>query len=182
MQVPKPAQLIGAILFVALVASAVYVLATVSAEASPVALTKTYSNPAWGFALKMPADFSAYPPHATPDRDATGAPTGQAIVLQNQKGDSLQIVITPSDKASPDNTITAADLEREAPDVDPSEAQSVQLPSGVTGMTFTQGVPPPAPTTADVLIFTYRGNLYVLTAPTKDRTLFEAMVETWTFI
>jgi hypothetical protein len=49
-------------------------------------------------------------------------------------------------------------------------------------MTFTVGGPPPAPTSADVLMFTYRGNLYVLTAPTKDRALFEAMMETWKFI
>jgi hypothetical protein len=182
MQVPKPAQLIGAAVFVAFVALAIYFLATFSAEASLAALTKTYSNPAWGFMLKMPADFSAYPPNATPGRDATGALTGQAIVLQNAEGDSLQIVVTPSELASPDNTFTVADLAREAPDVDPSLAQPVQLASGVTGMTFTQGGPPPAPTSEDVLMFTYRGNLYVLTAPTKDRALFEAMMETWTFL
>jgi hypothetical protein len=55
----------------------------------------------------MPADFTAYPPNATPGRDETGAPTGQAIVLQNQKVTSLQIVVTPTDEASPDNTFTA---------------------------------------------------------------------------
>jgi hypothetical protein len=92
--------------------------------------------------------------------DATGAPIGQAIFLQNHKGDSLQIVVTHSDKASPDNTFTVADLKREAPYVDPSDAQSVQLASGVSGMIFTEGGPPPASTSADVLIFTFRGNLY----------------------
>jgi hypothetical protein len=145
-------------------------------------LTKTYTNAAYGFALKMPADFSAYPPNASPARDATGALTGQAIVLQNTAGDAVQIVVTPADKASPDNTFTATDLQREAPYIDPSEAQSVDLASGVTGMTFTVGGPPPAPTSSDVLMFTYRGNLYVLTAPTKDRALLEAMMETWTFL
>jgi hypothetical protein len=43
----------------------------------------------------MPADFAAYPPNATPTRDETGAPTGQAIVLQNKGGAMVQIIITP---------------------------------------------------------------------------------------
>ena len=182
MPLPKSAvQLFGAIIVISLAALAIHVLASFNADASP-ALTKTYSNAAWGFMLKMPADFAAYPPNAIPERHDTGAPTGQAIVLQNKSGAAVQIVVMQSDRASPDNTFTAADLAREAPDIDPSDAQPVQLASGVTGMTFTQEVPPPAPTSADVLMFTYRGNLYVLNAPTKDRALFEAMMETWTFI
>ena len=179
---PKSAvQLIGAVIFVALGALAIHFLAAFSVDASP-ALTKTYSNAAWGFTLKMPADFSAYPPNATPQRDETGAPTIQAIVLQNKSGAAVQIVVMQSDRASPDNAFTAADLAREAPDIDPSDARPVQLASGVTGMTFTQEVPPPAPTSADVLMLTYRGNLYVLNAPTKDRALFEAIMATWKFI
>ena len=41
---PKPARLIAAIIFIALVASAIHFLAT---KPSSGALTKTYSNPAW---------------------------------------------------------------------------------------------------------------------------------------
>jgi len=40
--------------------------------------------------LKMPDDFSAYPPDVSPDLDADGKPTGEAIVLQNQNGDAVQ--------------------------------------------------------------------------------------------
>jgi hypothetical protein len=61
----------------------------------PAALTKTYTNAGYGFTLKMSADFAAYPPNATPTRDETGAPTGQAIVLQNKGGAMVQIIITP---------------------------------------------------------------------------------------
>jgi hypothetical protein len=46
--------------------------------------------------LKMPADFSAYPPNAAPERDETGAPMGQAIVLQNKSGAAVQIGIRAS--------------------------------------------------------------------------------------
>jgi hypothetical protein len=173
----SPTTIVGAVLLLAL---AVFTLhATPTASASPTALAKTYKNTDYGFALKMPADFSAYPPNASPGRDATGAKTGEAIVLQNQKGDMVQIVITPDDRASPDNTFTATDLEREAPYVDPSDAQPVQLAQGVTGMTFTEPAADGAST--DALIFTYRGNLYELSANTTDRALFEAMMETWSF-
>jgi hypothetical protein len=43
------------------------------AEASPAALTCTIA--VYGFTLKMPADLSAYPPDATPERDATSIPS-----------------------------------------------------------------------------------------------------------
>ena len=74
---------------------AMHVHAGASDDASSIVLTKTYTDPAYGFTLKMPADFSAYPPDAVPNRDASGNPTGEAIVLQNQKGEAAQIVITP---------------------------------------------------------------------------------------
>jgi hypothetical protein len=95
MPLQKPAQLIGAVVFVALVASAIHSLASRS-RGSLSALTKTYSNPTYGFMLKMPADFSAYPPNAAPERDETGAPMGQAIVLQNKSGAAVQIGIRAS--------------------------------------------------------------------------------------
>ncbi len=82
MPLPKPAQLLAAIIFIALMASAIHFLAGFDAKAS-----------AYGFTLKMPADFSAYPPNATPERDKTGAPMGQAIVLQNSDSAMVQIVV-----------------------------------------------------------------------------------------
>jgi hypothetical protein len=112
---PKSAiPLIGAIIFLALAALAIYFLATRSAETSP-ALTKTRSNAAYGFMLKMPADFAAYPPNATPNRDETGAPTGQALLLQNTHGTMVQIVIAPDTRAQPSTNLTVDDIERSAP-------------------------------------------------------------------
>jgi hypothetical protein len=119
-------------------------------------LTQTYRNTDWGFSLKMPADFAADPPNAIPMRDANGKLTGQGIVLRNDKGDMVRITVTSDANASPDNTFSTDDLAREAPSVDPAGATPVQLPNGVTGMTFTDGPYPPATTTTDELIFTYR--------------------------
>ncbi len=107
---PKSAvQSIGAVAFLALVVLAIHFLATPSADASRVALSKTYTNVAYGFALKMPADFSAYPPDDSPNRDAT-SPTVTTIVLQNIAGSVVQIVITPGIRPQSNNILTAASM------------------------------------------------------------------------
>ena len=62
---------------------AIRFLAAQGADSPPSALSKQYTNVAYGLALKMPADFSAYPPVASLVRDETGAPTGEAILLRN---------------------------------------------------------------------------------------------------
>jgi hypothetical protein len=167
-------------LFVALVASAIYFLATFSAG-SP-SLTKTYSNPAWGFMVKMPADFSAYPPNATPGRDETGAPTGQAIVLQNDSGAAVQIVITRDSREVSDTIVTADDFEQLAPYYDSSQADSVEIAPGVIGMTFTDTKYSAYGDSTEQFWFAYRGNLYVLIADAKYEALFKSMMATWTFI
>jgi len=91
--------------------------------------------------------------------------------------------MTPDDKASSDNTFTPTDLEREAPDVDPSDAQQVELAQkngqSVTGMTFSQ--PAADGTATDVLIFTFRGKSLRIKCRHKRRPLFEAMMDTWSF-
>jgi hypothetical protein len=146
------------------------------------ALTQTYRNTDWGFSLRMPADFSAYPSDGNAGRDENGNLTGETIVLQNPGGDAVQIEVTPDNRASADNTFTADDLAREAPYIDPTTAQSVQLPQDVTGISFTlTGSAAAYGTSTDVLMFTYRDNLYEVTADTKDRALFEAIMDTWRF-
>src|ERR1700675_2916745 len=78
------------------------------------ALTKTYANASYGFILKMPADFSAYPPHGSPARDDNGMPTGEAVVLQNSTGAKVQIVITSDGHTDADNILTVDDVEQQA--------------------------------------------------------------------
>jgi hypothetical protein len=182
MPLPKSAvQLIGAVAFLALVVLSIHFLATPSAEASPVALTKSYSNAAYGFALKMPAAFSAYPPDASPSRDATGAPTGQAIVLKDTHGAAVQIVVTPDGRAESTNILTAEDIEQIAPYYDLSEAEPIQITPGVIGTTFTDAEHPVYGSSAANVWFAYRGNLYEVIADAKDGALFRSMIATWTF-
>ncbi len=181
MPLPKSAiKLIVTILFIALIASAIHVLAAFSA-ASPL-LTKTYSNAAWGFALKMPSDFSAYPPNATPRRDETGAPMGQAIVLQNKSGAAVQIVVMPDSREVSNTILTADDIEQLAPYNDLSQAEPIQIAPGVIGTTFTDTKHPAYGSSTEEVWFAYRGNRYEVTADAKNGALFKSMIATWTFI
>ena len=150
--------------------------------AAPNALGNTYTNAAYGFVVNMPEDFSAYPPDASPALDATGAPIGQAIVLQNADGAAVQIVVTSDPRAISNDSVGEDDLAQIAPYIDPEQIQSVQIAPGVTGITFTEPFNEPSPASTDVLIFTHRGYLYELSAETKNRALFEAMMDTWKFL
>src|SRR5205807_1899500 len=115
-------QIIGTAVLIALAIVALRV-ATPAAQAASADLSKTYNNTAYGFELKMPSDFSAYPADASPDRDATGAPIGQAIVLQNASGAAVQIVITQDTRETPSNTLTVDDIEQSALYLDLSQAE-----------------------------------------------------------
>jgi hypothetical protein len=175
------AQLIGSVVIVALVSLAIHVVATFSAEASP-ALTKTYSNPAYGFTLKMPADFSAYPPNANPERDKTGAPMGQAIVLKNSDGAMVQIVVTADTRAESSDILTADDMEQLAPYFDLSEAKPIEIAPSVIGTTFTYAEHTDFGSSTENVWFGYRGNLYEVTSDAKNAALFKEMIATWAFI
>ncbi len=178
---PKSAvQSIGAVAFLALVVLAIHFLATPSADASRVALSKTYTNVAYGFALKMPADFSVYPPDDSPNRDAT-SPTVTTIVLQNIAGSVVQIVITPGIRPQSNNILTADEIEKFAPYLDLSEAEPIQIAPGVMGMTFIEAGHPAYGDATEEVWFAYRGNQYEVIADAKIGTLLRSMLATWTF-
>jgi hypothetical protein len=183
MLLPKlAAPVVGVVAVVLLALAAVGLHFHSSAKASRTALTKTYSNSAWGFTLKVPADFSAYPPNATPNRDATGAPTGQAIVLQNKSGVAVQIVVTKDNREESNSILSSDDIEQLAPYFDLSQTEPIVIAPGVTGTTFTDSKHPSFGNATKNVWFTYRGNLYEVTAHAKNGTLFKSMMATWTFI
>jgi hypothetical protein len=182
MPLPKSAvQLIGPVAFLALVVLAIHFLATPSTDASRVALNKTYKNAAYGFALKLPTDFSAYPPDASTGRDATGAPTVQTIVLQNTRGAAVQIVVTSGIRPQNTNILTADDIAQFAPNLDLSQAEPIQIAPGVMGMTFTEAEHPAYGDATEEVWFAYRGNQYEVIADTKIGALLRSMLATWTF-
>src|SRR6266516_3883628 len=87
---------------------------------------------------------------------ATGAPTGQAIVLQNKSGTAVQIIVTPDSGEQSNTILTADDIEQLAPYLDLSQATPLQIATGVTGMTFTDSEHPAYGTSTEEVLFTYR--------------------------
>jgi hypothetical protein len=180
--IPKKSVLVfGAIALVSVGLLASFARSTPIANNST-ALTKIYSNAAYGFILKMPDDFSAYPPHGSPARDENGMPTGEAVVLQNSTGAAVQIVITPDGRPSASNVLTVEDVEQLAPYLDLSDAMPIQIAPGITGLRFTDSEHPAYGTSTDEVWFAYRGNLYQVIADAKFDDLFKLMMSTWSFI
>jgi hypothetical protein len=132
--------------------------------------------------LKMPADFAAYPPNATPNRDETGAPTGQALLLQNKNGAMVQIEITPDTRAEPGTNLTVDDIARSAPYFDLSQATPIEIAPGVIGVSFIDKEHPNFGSSTQHVWFAYRGNLYQVMADAKFGALLKSMIATWTVI
>src|SRR6266487_4180585 len=149
------APLIGAIVFIALAASAIHFLA---AKTSPGALTKTYSNAAYGFMLKMPADFSAYPPNATPNRDETGAPTGQALLLQNTHGTSANRHRARHPRAA-EHQPYGGRYRALRSVLRSLHATPLEIAPGVVGVTFTDAEHSAFGSSTEAVWFAYRGNM-----------------------
>jgi hypothetical protein len=157
--------------------------AIASAEDVSIDLSKIYSNAAYGFTLNMPADFSAYPADGAPVRDETGAPEGQAIVLQNSTGDAVQIVVTRDNRITPGSSVlTADDVEQLEPYIYGTDAEPIEIAPGIVGMTFTNTENPVYGSSMEEVWFAYRGNLYQVIADARLDALLEAMMGTWTFI
>mgnify|MGYP001582339838 FL=1 len=90
-------------------------------------LTKNYKNDTYHFSLSMPEDFSVQELPA----DDTG---GKAIVLQNSKGDGVQILVTPYSDDTRD--LTADDVRASIPDMEVRDEQPVEIGSDYTGVAF----------------------------------------------
>ena len=84
------AQIIGTAIFLVLIFFAIRFLAAQGADSSPSALSKPYTNVAYGLALKMPADFLRVSTRCCPVRDETGAPTGEANTFVDRGEAALQ--------------------------------------------------------------------------------------------
>jgi hypothetical protein len=80
------------------------------AQSSPDPLSNGYTNAAYGFTLALPADFDVYPAGGEPLRDESGAPIGQAFVLQNGAGSAIQLETTQDTRETPSNVITIEEV------------------------------------------------------------------------
>lgn len=129
-----------------------------------------YTNNQFSFSLKMPEGFSAQELPV----DDFGATT---IILQNEKGEGIQIRVTPYD----DIKILTADMVRESiPDMKISEPEEVVIGPEYTGVAFLSDNEAFEAASREVW-FVFRGNLYQISTYARLDTLLKAMFATWKF-
>lgn len=133
-------------------------------------LQANYENKTFKFSLRMPDGFSA---QELPIDD-TGANT---VVLQNEKGEGIQIRISPFD----DIPVLTADMIRsDIPDMKISDEEAVTIGPGHTGIAFLSDNEAFEGASREVW-FVFRGNLYQISTYARLDTLLKAMFATWKF-
>jgi hypothetical protein len=134
-------------------------------------LKDEYRNREFNFSLQMPEGFRSQELPA----DENGART---VVLQNEKGEGIQIYITPY----PDDlkVITADDVRAAIPDMKVSEEQAVQIGANYQGVAFKSDNEAFAGDSREVW-FVFRSNLYQISTYSRLDGLLQAMFGTWKF-
>lgn len=132
-------------------------------------LTQRYSNTTFGFSLRMPADFHA---------GTVPSGKGTAIVLQNAKGDGIQILVTPY--GSDLHDLTAGDIRAAIPNLTVSDVQQVDIGASYKGVAFRSDNQAFGGDSREVW-FVFRGNLYQISTYGRLDSLLKAMFGTWNF-
>lgn len=133
-------------------------------------LQANYENKTYSFSLRMPSGFTA---QELPT-DESGA---DIVILQNQKGEGIQIRVSPFE----DIRALTADMVREnIPDMQISETESVAIGSDYTGVAFISDNEAFEGESREVW-FVYTGNLYQISTYARLDTLLKAMFATWKF-
>lgn len=133
-------------------------------------LISNYENKTYSFSLRMPDGFSA---QELPT-DESGADT---IILQNEKGDGIQIRISPFE----DIHVLSADMVKEnISDMDITAVEKVDIGADHSGIAFVSDNEAFEGGSREVW-FVFRGNLYQISTYARLDTLLKAMFATWTF-
>lgn len=140
-------------------------------EEPAVPLTQTYTNSRYRFSVKMPADFRAN--ELAPDENGA-----RAILLQNTKGDGVQILVTPD--TSKQTTLTIDDVRDAIPDMRVVDAQIVEIGTGGTGVAFKSDNEAFRRNSREVWFY-FNGNLYQISTYYYLDPLLQSMFGTWKF-
>lgn len=133
-------------------------------------LSADYKNETFRFSLDTPEGFTAgeLPP------DESG---GTAIVLQNEKGEGIQIYIVPG---SEQNVLTAEDIRASIPDMEVSSPEVVEIGNQYKGVAFLSDNSAFGGASREVWFY-YKGNLYQISTYLRLDALLKAMFLTWRF-
>lgn len=140
-------------------------------------LEKEYKNNTFRFSVSMPEDFNVQelPPDLPAQAGEKGAHT---IVLQNAKGDGIQILVTPySDDTK---VLTAADVRASIPDMKVTDEQVVEIGSDYQGVAFKSDNDAFGGASREVWFY-FRGNLYQISTYERLDPLLKQMFATWKF-
>lgn len=129
-----------------------------------------YENARFGFGLKMPEGFST---QEMPDSEGVST-----IVLQNRKGQGIQILITPLQEAP--RELTEAMVRRDIPDMQVTDVQVVEVGEKHRGIAFLSDNEAFNGASREVWFF-FRGNLYQISTYAHLDTLLQEMFATWQF-
>ncbi len=139
------------------------------------ALTQSYTNTAYKFTLKMPADFTV--------SDIPGDPDGtpETIVLQDQSGNGIQIAISPFDEDTTGSyTLTQARILQDVPDLTITDPQPIEVGDNYTGLAFKSDNEAFGGASREVW-FVFRGNLYQISTYERLDDLLKGIFQTWQF-
>lgn len=131
----------------------------------------TYKNDKYHFSLSVPQGFST---QEIPN-DST---QGQTIVLQDEEGNGIQILITPS----PEDIahLTADRVHQDIPDMKVSDVQPVEVGANHSGIAFMSDNEAFAGASREVW-FVFHGNLYQISTYARLDGLLQTMFGTWKF-
>lgn len=138
-------------------------------------LSKDYVNQTYGFALKMPEDFA---PQEVAAQDGF---EGTTILLQNTKGDGIQIVISPFDEDTGSGyALSQERILKDIPDMKMSDVQPVEVGQNYKGLAFKSDNDAFGGSSRAVW-FVFKGNLYQINTYERLDNLLQAMFGTWQF-
>lgn len=135
-------------------------------------LSADYKNTRFGFALKLPDGFTA----SELPQDEQG---GTAVVLQDAKGDGIQIYVVPADGGS--TVLTADDIRSALPDLQVSDPEVVEIGTKHKGVAFRSDNDAYGGDSREVWFY-FRGNLYQISTYARLDGLLKAMFSTWSFL
>ena len=147
---------------------------TSDAGSAAVSLTKEYRNSTYFFSLRMPADYTA---SEMPQPQGGG----ETIVLQNGKGDGIQIDVSIFDEdTSGSYTLTEARIRKDLPNIVMQDVQPVEIGPAYTGLAFI-GYNPSFGGQSREVWFVYHGEFYQISTYTRLDPLMQAIFATWRF-
>ncbi|MGB4076331.1 MAG: hypothetical protein WBK28_01335 [Minisyncoccia bacterium] len=134
-------------------------------------LQETYRNEIFHFTIAIPEGFTVG--ELPPDENG-----GTAIVLQNEKGEGIQIYVVSAGETA--KILTAEDIRRTIPDMAVENPEVVEIGREYSGVAFISNNEAYEGRSREVWFY-FKGNLYQISTYARLDTLLKAMFATWTF-